>query len=333
MPVQNNSQSRQEVAARLRAEAVGVKLERSQFGASRKVSSEQKERIAGLFGADSSQLSAGKKLLNKRNEAYKLVTSLLGQARELWLNSSLPYPEDGVRLIRRDRVERFSEQMEDIRSQLLTAAQALQEVYVSELIPEARERLGDLYNSADYPANIASEFDIGVSFPNVDPPEYLRQISPQLYEQERQRIQARFEESIALAEQNFAAELSKVVEQIIERMTPAADGSQKVFKESSIENVKELLGRFKSLDIGSNQALTDLMGQAELAMQGVDVKNLRKDVHARQSIKQAMEGLSRQLDGLMIDRPKRKITLEDDEPVAEQPAQEQAAVQGEEVAA
>ena len=47
MPAENNN-SRQEVARRLREEALGVKLERSQFGTSRKVSSEQTEQIANL---------------------------------------------------------------------------------------------------------------------------------------------------------------------------------------------------------------------------------------------------------------------------------------------
>src|SRR3990167_5978427 len=105
MPAENNSPSRREVAERLHAEAIGVKLERSQFGVSRKVSAEQKDQIANLFGADSQRLSAGKKLLNKKHEAYQAVTALLNQARELWLNSTLPYPEDGVRLIRRNRVQ------------------------------------------------------------------------------------------------------------------------------------------------------------------------------------------------------------------------------------
>lgn len=330
MPNENNS--RRQVAERLHEEAVGVKLERSQFGASRKVSPEQKERIAGLFAADSQCLSASKKLLNKRHDAYKDVTRLLGEARELWLYSSLPYPEDGVRLMRRNQVQAFSDRMTEIRQQLHGAAQVLQNVYREELIPEARTRLGDLFNPADYPLEIAGEFDISVSFPSVDPPEYLRSISPEIYESERLRVQARFEESIALAEQAFASALAKVAENLIERLTPGPDGKQKVFRDSAVENVNELLARFKSLDIGSNQGLTDLMNQAELAVKGIDLKNLRKDVNAQRSVKEVMERLSGQLGNLLVDRPKRKITLQDEPsevvaeqsaPVVEQPAQEE----------
>lgn len=334
MPAENfNSPSRREVAERLRAEAVGVKLERSQFGTSRKVSGDQKEQIANLFSADSDRLTAGKKLLNKKHEAYQAVNSVLNQARELWVSSTLPYPEDGVRLIRQDRVAEFNEQMEAIRVQLQQAAQALQDVYHTELIPEARARLGDLFNPSDYPVEIAGEFDVTVSYPSVEPDARLLQIGSKIYEAERARVQARFEESIALAEQAFAAELAKVAESIIERLTPGPDGKQKIFRDSAIENVNELLARFKSMDLGSNQGLTELMNRAEQAVAGVNVKELRKDVNAQRSVKEAMEQLSQQLDGLLIDRPKRKITLEEVEPAAEQaPVAEQPA-QGEEVAA
>lgn len=338
MPAENfQSPSRRDVAERLHQEAVGVKLERSQFGVSRKVSSEQKQQIANLFGADSGRLSAGKKVLNKQNEAYKRVTNLLGQARDLWLNSTLPYPEEGVRLIRRNAVEQFSAGMEVIRTELQAAAQELQEVYHSVLIPEARERLGLLFNASDYPLEIADEFDVVVSYPNIEPDERLRQISATLYEGERQRMQARFEESIALAEQAFAGELAKVAENLIERLTPGPDGKQKVFRDSAIENVNELLSRFKALDIGSNQGLTDLMEQAERAVQGIDLKNLRKDVNAQRSVKEVMERLSGQLGNLLVDRPKRKITLQDEPGESGEVVAEQAAPveqnQGEEVAA
>jgi len=329
----DNSPSRREIAERLHVEAIGVKLERSQFGVSRKVSAEQKERIANLFSADSGRLSAGKKLLDKKHEAYKRVTSLLGQARDLWLNSTLPFPEDGVRLIRRNQVGAFSDAMAVIRTDLLAAAQELQQVYTSDLIPEARDRLGDLFNASDYPVEIAGEFDVQVSYPSVEPDERLRQISASLYEAERQRMQARFEESIALAEQAFAGELAKFAQNIIDKMTPDAEGKQKVFHESAVTNIRDLLARFKTLDIGSNADLTALMEQADQAVQGIDVKNLRKDVHARQSIKEAMERLSGQLGTMLVDKPKRRITLEDEpaEPAGEQtgsgeqPAQENGA--------
>ncbi len=322
--------SRREIADRLRQEAVGVRLERSQFGVTRKLSSEQRDQIAEMFSAESARLSAGKKLLNKRHEAYLRVTSLLNRAKELWTDTTLPYPDPGIRLIRRDRIEEFDARMRAIRNELREAAVALEQVYRDELIPDARRTLGAVFNPADYPVEIAGEFGIQVSYPNVEPGEYLREISPRLYEQEQERIRARFEEAIALAEQAFTDEFAKMVQHMAERLTPSPDGKAKVFKESTLEGLNSFFTRFRDLNVGSNAALDELVGQAQRAVQGIDIKALRNDTVARDSIRDAMSRLGQQLDGMMVDRPKRKITLEDEaeqtEP-AEQPAESQPQTQ------
>ena len=48
-------------------------------------------------------------------------------------------------------------------------------------------------------------------FPNVEPPEYLRRLQPELYEQECQRIRGRFDDAVQMAEQAFAEELASLV--------------------------------------------------------------------------------------------------------------------------
>ena len=63
---------------------------------------------------------------------------------------SLPYPEPGVRLIRQDEVEEFDRQMADFKAELDDAV-ARPRPPLRELKAAARERLGSLYNPADYP--------------------------------------------------------------------------------------------------------------------------------------------------------------------------------------
>lgn len=317
MAENNNQPSRREFAERLRQETLAVRLERSQFGTSRKVSEEQKSRMAEIFGADSGRIAANKKLLNKRHEAYLAVTSALNSARTCWMDSTVPYPEPGLRLIKRDRVESFDSQMRAIKAELTAARDSLEQVYRDELIADARERLGDLFNAGDYPMEISSEFDVSWGFSNVDPPEYLRTISPKLYEQEQERVRARFEEAIALTEAAFMDEFAKMVGHLVDCLTPKPDGKAKVFRDSAMENLGEFFQRFKSLDIGSNQELDALVDQAQRAVRGVDVKALRKDVTAQGQIRAAFAELSGQLDALQVDKPKRKITLGDDEPAGE----------------
>lgn len=304
--------SRREFAERLRQETLAVRLERSQFGTSRKVNDQQRERMAQLFGADAGRIAANKKLLNKRHDAYLAVTSALNRARDCWMDNTVPYPEPGLRLIKRDKVESFDAAMQAIKADLTAARLALELVYQNELIPDARERLGDLFNAADYPMEISGEFEVNWGFSNVDPPEYLRNISPRLYQQMEERVQARFEEALAQTEAAFVDEFTKLVENLVERLTPSPDGKRRVIKDANIENLNSWFEQFRSLNIGSNSELDSLVDQAQRAIRGVDVKALRKDVTVQGQIRATMAEIANRLEGLQVDRPSRKITLGDE---------------------
>jgi hypothetical protein len=100
----------------------------------------------------------------------------------------------------------------------LTEAVAELDRRYDELRQAARRRLGDLFDAADYPVSLIGLFAIEHDYPSVEPPDYLRQLSPELYEQECRRVQARFDEAVQLAEQAFLEELSKLVSHLGERL-------------------------------------------------------------------------------------------------------------------
>ena len=152
------------------------------------------------------------------------------------LGVSLPYPEAGIRLIRQEQVEPFDNQMSWFQEELADAVDALDERY-HELQTTARQRLGSLYDPADYPESLRGLFLMDWEFPAVEPPDYLMQLNPELYEQECQRVAARFDDAVELAEQAFVDELSKLVSHLTERLTGQADGKPKVFRDSAIENL------------------------------------------------------------------------------------------------
>ena len=73
------------------------------------------------------------------------------RAGGFWRSVSLPYPEHPIRLIRQDEITAFNRQLSLLRTELAEAVQGLDENYL-ELRDAARQRLGSLYNEADYPS-------------------------------------------------------------------------------------------------------------------------------------------------------------------------------------
>ena len=291
---------------RLRTSMAAARVSFTWLGVRKSLSSSQKDQAANHFGAESKFLSAGKKLIDTSHPAFKAVTNVRSQTIAYWKEVSLPFPEPGIRLIRLDAIEEFNRKMALYQVQLEDAVRTLDQHY-EELRNAARDRLGELFDPADYPATLVGMFAIEHDFPSVEPPQYLQHFSPEMYRQECQRVQSRFDEAVQLAEQAFMEELSRLVEHLTERLSGQDDGKPKVFRDSAIANLTEFFERFRSLNVRSNEQLDELVLSAQRIVQGIEPQQLRDNQWLRQSITTRMTAVQAGLDQLLVDRPRRNI--------------------------
>jgi hypothetical protein len=182
----------------------------------------------------------------------------------------------------------------------------------------AEERLGSLYDPADYPPSLVGLFALDWDFPSVEPPDYLLQLNPSLYEQERRRMMSRFEEAITMAEQAFVEELGKLVGHLVERLDGVSDDKPKVFRDSAVSNLQEFFQQFRMLNVRSNAELDRLVGMAERMVHGITPQNLRDSQSLRQQVVSELSVVQKSLDGLLVDRPRRRIlrAVRSEEPAA-----------------
>ncbi len=270
------------------------------------MTAEQKAEAASPFGAEAAFLSAGKKLLDISHPAFKAVTAVRGRVVSYWKGISLPYPEAGIRLIRQDRIDEFASKMREFQEELAEAVENLDRHY-HELKRAAQRRLGTLFNAGDYPESLRNMFAIEFDFPSVEPPAYLEQLNPGLYEQECQRVQSRFDEAVRLAEEAFTAELAKLVSHLTERLSGQEDGKPKVFRDTAVENLTEFFQRFQQLNVRSSADLDNLVADAQRIIRGVEPQALRDNQDLRQHVATEMSRVESVLDGLLVDRPRRNI--------------------------
>jgi hypothetical protein len=300
------TRSTSDAASRLRSTMAAVRLSFVWFGVRKTLSSQQRSEAAQPFGAEGNYLSVGKKLLDTRHPAFRAVTAVRHRAVSLWRGLSLPYPEPGIRLIRRDDLTFFDAQMTQLQTELNAAVDALDE-QLAQLQRVARQRLGRLYDPHDYPDSLCGLFQLEFDFPSVEPPDYLRQLSPALFEEERARVAARFDEAVRLAEAGFTEELARLVTHLSERISGAEDGKPKVFRDSAVHNLSEFFGRFRQLNISSSEELEQLVEQAQQIVRGIQPQQLRDSASLRQRIGVQLTGVQQVLDTLLVDRPRRNI--------------------------
>jgi hypothetical protein len=211
-----------------------------------------------------------------------------------------------MRLIRQADIESFVHTMQGFQQELTEAERDLGDVY-EQVKADAQRRLGRLYDPADYPSELRGLFTLDFDFPSVEPPSYLLRIAPEVYRQEQERVAARFEEAVRLAEQAFIAELGELVTHLTERLSAGPEGEKKIFRDSAVTNLVEFFQRFRTLNVGSNAQLDELVEQAQRIVRGVQPQSLRDNEDLRGHVATQLTQVQATLDGMLVDAPRRRI--------------------------
>ncbi len=293
-------------AQRLRRLAAAVRVHFTWWGVHRTLTAQQKEEVGLAYAADARFLTAGKKLIDVRHEAFRRLTSIKNSVTNYWRGLTLPFTEPGVRLLRQCDVESFVHTMEQSRHELVQAEADLNAVY-GEIRSDARERLGRLYNPADYPPEVRGLFNVEWDFPAIEPPSYLMRIAPEVYREEQERVARRFEEAVQLAEQAFLAEFGRLVSHLTERLGPDEAGQRRVFRDSAVTNLTDFFQRFRQLNVNSNEELDRLVEQAQELVRGVRPQELRDDEGLRRHVQTEMAAVQGRLEAMIVERPRRQI--------------------------
>jgi len=297
-----------EAGEALRRNCAAVRLHVKSFGTTRTLSQGQVAELMDGGNTDTTMLRASKKLLDAGHPTVKLLGRIRSQILATWRGMTLPYTEPGVRLMPRNLIPEFEQRMGLLRDELAAAVAELETVWPS-LLDAAQESLGDLFDRSDYPETLDRLFSVVWSYPEVSPPAYLLAIDPGLYHREQRRISERFDRAVELAEQAVTEEFASMVSHLAERLTDDGSGERKVFRDSAVENLREFFGRFRQLPLHGSSAdqLEALINQVQGTLGGISPRSLRESGGLRHQIADELGKVETTLQGLLVDRPRRRI--------------------------
>ena len=188
-----------------------------------------------------------------------------------WKGMSLPYPEPGVRLIRQDQVEEFAAPDGRLPVELDDAVRQPRPPLRRAEAGRRRAARARCINPADYPETLVGLFDVAVGLPqrraaglpacSSARPSTSRS-GPAWRRGSRRRCgwPSRRSRGVRPAGRRTCAE----------RITGAGeDGQPKVFRDSAVDNLSDFFGRFRELNVRSNEQLDELVERAQRAVRGV----------------------------------------------------------------
>jgi len=222
-PVETAARQPKKMPGVLSNGTVGVRLSRS-FPTQRiSFDAQEKHATAGLFDADDSAVSASTKILDVKHPLIKAVRKVIHRIESAHIAWGLPYPEPGIRLIRADRVAAFEETLAPLFVDLENANDALRESH-QQILESSREKCGSLFREERFPVDLTHL--AATDYPDLNVPEYLKELNPAKYEKERESAEARMQESVRLFEGEMLKGFHALTASLRDRLTGVESGAR-----------------------------------------------------------------------------------------------------------
>lgn len=210
---------------KLQAESCGCRLRLSRLGSHKGFDEATKQDISLATGLNTAAISGGKKLYDPKHHLIKEANEVLGRISSYWMSLTLPLAqagtmdlkiEGGTRLLRRDKIQTFHEQMIAFQSELQIVVANMNKGR-ADILQASRDMIGDSkFDENDYPSEFTMDMSWG--FPSIEVPSYLAELAPEVYAQEREALTTRIDASLNLATLEFLREFKAVTSSWVDRL-------------------------------------------------------------------------------------------------------------------
>lgn len=282
-----------------------VQLSVSKWGGVKKINKSKLSKMVDQ--AEKDWVTATKKLVDPAS--LKPICKINNAARNWLATISLPFPITGMVFIPKDLINHVDEKLADYKIKFNSSVQDFTLDY-SKLREAAKSYLGELFNEIDYPVDVGAKFNFGWRFVILDVPNGdTKLLAPEVYAREKEKFIQTMEEARGMAIHALRDEFASMVERITERFTQNADGSAKIFKNTTVQSFYDYFETFKSRNIFKDEDLTELVNRAQTILNGKSVDQIRCNLKLKENIRSQMSDMEMAVSDLM-NRPKRRIIID-----------------------
>jgi hypothetical protein len=221
-----------------------------------------------------------KKLVEKSFiDSYK---KLANEARILLYKETLPWDNNGYRLLSVKAYNELNEKLFDIKSKFETAVNNFIDQY-PDIIADAKQRLNGMFNFSDYPTSseLQRKFNFDIRyFPLLN----VNDIRLNIQADEENKIKAQIENNYKIQFNDAIAELWSNLHETIKKLAETMQDKDKQFKESTLKNVESLVNFLDKYNFDSDKRIDEIKELISKNLVGYDAENLRQDNIERKNL-------------------------------------------------
>jgi hypothetical protein len=254
------------------------------------------EEVRQAHGASLDAGRYNKALVAK--DSLAAIVSAANAARTAHYDRTLPWLDDGARILPAAGYIAYTEQLRTVRGDFESAVEAFVSNYPV-FVDDAKSRLNGLFNADDYPhaSDIRNRFAFAVRIlPMPDARDFRVQLADGQADQIRQEVETATREALDHAMRDAWQRIAETVGRMVDRLNayrPAIGGNKAegIFRDSLVDNVRELVALLPSFNLTADQALDSITRrmESELCQHGAD--DLRESDALRADTAKAAESI------------------------------------------
>jgi len=277
-----------DASAILAAKSLLASVKISQWSA-RKVDKAVTAEINTSKNADADAGRYNKLLIDAK--ALAPIVKAVSEARTLHLEKTLPWQDDGARLLPSAAFVDYKIQMETIKRKFDSAVEGFVSDYERER-DTAQKRLGDMFKPSDYPtrAEVSKKFGFELVF---NPVPTAGDFRVTMADAQAEMIRAEIEARAAANLQETVRDVYRRIGDVCERMAETlakykpARGTEKaagIFRDSLVNNVVDLAKVLPTLNIASDPRLAEIGERMRSNLTAYDADALRENSTVRAEV-------------------------------------------------
>ena len=278
----------------LAAKAMLVHLKVSQWEA-RKFDRKATKEFNESAGADQEAGRYNKRLIAQA--AVSQYSRISKEARNYHYEQTLPWEDQGSRLLPAERWGTYSAKMAELQTRFETAVEEFIGNY-STLIDDARERLNGLFKQQDYPEalHVRAKFAFQVK---VRPVPVAGDLRVGLDDADLGKIRSEIEATAQAAISEAMGDLWARLQRVVETARDTLRQPDKIFRDSLIKNVQEVVELIPHLNIAGDQDLETLRRETEKVLCEKAPQEHRDDPDLRKETAKRADALLKKMGGFM----------------------------------
>lgn len=250
-----------------------------------------------------------KHLLPPESTSLEQVRQAATAAREWHYDNTLPWGQDGSRILTKANYFQYVEKMRKFRLDFERAVSKFVDEY-PKAIAKAPAFLGTMYHEKDYPspASMAGNFKFDNLFlPFPDARDFRVEITEDEVNDIKKSLKIKSAEAVTGAMREAWNRLYEAVAHASEKLANADD----IFRDSLIGNLTELCNVLPRLNIGEDPYLDQMCAEVKAKLTSHTPKELRKDANVRKNVATSATDILTMMKGYMGDNSNGDAQKED----------------------